>query len=187
MALLLENWLCLSCYTRLFNPLYVSTITAMYHDETAVLRASANHSTTILDHSQQDLSRSTYASYSRHERPPTPPPDMHKLDDTGRSGAYPYELPAFEAATQSLTQSSVGSLQELGRNGTISQPLSPSTFAPSFTTNQETTSQPSVSRRGSQASAIAPSFQIPKTVNDSGGSLSELAAQVSRAIAGRSE
>ena len=27
--------------------------------------------------------------------------------------------------------------------------------------------------------AIAPSFQIPKSVNDSGGSLSELAAEVS--------
>lgn len=34
------------------------------------------------------------------------------------------------------------------------------------------------SRRGSQANAIAPSFQIPRSVNDSGGSLSELAAQI---------
>ncbi len=36
-------------------------------------------------------------------------------------------------------------------------------------------------KREPQASAIAPSFQIPKSVNDSGGSLSELAAQVSSA------
>lgn len=38
-------------------------------------------------------------------------------------------------------------------------------------------SQPQ-SRRGSQANTIAPSFQIPRSVNDSGGSLAELAAQV---------
>ncbi|KAF2772917.1 hypothetical protein EJ03DRAFT_341196 [Teratosphaeria nubilosa] len=35
-----------------------------------------------------------------------------------------------------------------------------------------------MSRRASQASAIAPSFQIPRSVNDSGGSLAELAAQI---------
>ncbi|KAI6880446.1 hypothetical protein KC355_g22148, partial [Hortaea werneckii] len=33
-------------------------------------------------------------------------------------------------------------------------------------------------RRASQANAIAPSFQIPRSVNDSGGSLAELAAQI---------
>ncbi|EMC97918.1 hypothetical protein BAUCODRAFT_66991 [Baudoinia panamericana UAMH 10762] len=36
----------------------------------------------------------------------------------------------------------------------------------------------SSSMRSSQANAIAPSFQIPKSVNDSGGSLSVLAAQI---------
>lgn len=34
-------------------------------------------------------------------------------------------------------------------------------------------------RRASQANSIATNFQIPKAVNDSGGSLGELAAQVS--------
>lgn len=36
-------------------------------------------------------------------------------------------------------------------------------------------------KRAPRTDTIAPSFQVPKTVNDSGGSLSELAAQVSDA------
>lgn len=49
----------------------------------------------------------------------------------------------------------------------------------------EPSTDPSQQRRGSQYhNAIATNFQIPRSVNNSGGSLSELAAQVRRSRAG---
>lgn len=69
---------------------------------------------------------------------------------------------------------------DFGRTGYATQPssrtISPATQARSHTVD-EYTKQHNI--RASQHNAIAPSFQIPRSVNDSGGSLSELAAQVS--------
>ena len=73
--------------------------------------------------------------------------------------------------------------QELGQTdfgrGYATQPssrtMSPVQQARSHTVDDHTRQHNS---RASQANAIAPSFQIPRSVNDSGGSLSELAAQV---------
>ncbi|GAB7357873.1 hypothetical protein MBLNU230_g0043t1 [Neophaeotheca triangularis] len=60
--------------------------------------------------------------------------------------------------------------------GRVSRPASPNLSA-SKPGAFDTQSQ-SQSRRGSQNTSIAPSFQIPRSVNDSGGSLAELAAQI---------
>ena len=67
-----------------------------------------------------------------------------------------------------------------GYTGTATQAAS-RTISPVLGAKQVTFDDPVShvqSRRGSQANAIAPSFQIPKSVNSSGGSLSELAAQI---------
>lgn len=68
-------------------------------------------------------------------------------------------------------------------NGIATQPGS-RTMSPVFPARQSAIDdcqlqQPGHRKQDSQTSVIAPSFQIPKSVNDSGGSLSELAAQVS--------
>jgi hypothetical protein len=72
---------------------------------------------------------------------------------------------------------------DFGRNGYTSQPSS-RIMSPAMTSRQAPVDDLRLhsQQRGTQANAIAPSFQIPKSVNDSGGSLSELAAQVSTTL-----
>ena len=67
---------------------------------------------------------------------------------------------------------------DVGRNGHSIQP-STQTMSPSSVSTQHVFDDARArSRKGSHVNAIAPSFQIPRSVNDSGGSLSELAAQI---------
>lgn len=122
----------------------------------------------------------------------TPPPEMSGPTHTSKPAYYQqehgrhfgdympsqqsYRAPVAPYLPQELSNT------DFGRNGVATQPNS-RTMSPVFQARQTTVDDSQLQhnhrRRESQASAIAPSFQIPKTVNDSGGSLSELAAQVS--------
>jgi hypothetical protein len=115
----------------------------------------------------------------------TPPPEM-----SSKPGYYPQEHGqryGNHVASQQLHRAPFVPQEHPGadysRNGVATQPnsrtMSP-VFQPRQTTVDDSQLQHGHRRKESQASAIAPSFQIPKSVNDSGGSLSELAAQVSR-------
>lgn len=117
----------------------------------------------------------------------TPPPEMtgihstrpsfHAGDHTQQHVDYVRGKPAYRApvaAPQSLESTS-----DYSRNAPVkvysSSRASPSRHAP-----VGLAANPAQQRRASQHhNAIATNFQIPRSVNDSGGSLSELAAQVS--------
>lgn len=120
----------------------------------------------------------------------TPPPDMsgsHPINSTyyQPQNGYSHGLSsqqAWRAPVTSYVPREVSNA-EFARNGVTTEPSSRN-ISPTFQ------SQPAVGdesyqrlqKRESHGGAIAPSFQIPKSVNDSGGSLSELAAQVSLPI-----
>ena len=122
-------------------------------------------------------------------RPLTPPPDMNGIPHTSKPGYYQQEhgyhygdftpgQQAYRAPAASYGPQEVSNA-DFGRNGVSTEPCSCS-VSPTQPRQKtvDDSQQYSHQRRGSQANAIAPSFQIPKSVNDSGGSLSELAAQV---------
>jgi hypothetical protein len=149
------------------------------------------------------LSRDAYDSPPRgswHSYPPypdfvralTPPPEMSGVTETSKPSYYQQEhghhlgdyMPSQQSYRAPVAPYHPQELSygDFGRNGIATQPNS-RTISPVFQARQTTVDdshlQQAHRRRESQASAIAPSFQIPKSVNDSGGSLSELAAQVS--------
>lgn len=125
------------------------------------------------------------ARYPGTVRPPTPPPEMTGVHPSARPSYYQQEhghhygdyLPAQQAyrapvaayPPQEVVKSELnrpsGDSYTNGRSSPIRQ--------------HEANNDCSASRRASHANAIALNFQIPRSVNDSGGSLSELAAQVS--------
>lgn len=121
-----------------------------------------------------------YSQHSDFDQALTPPPDMNGISLTSKPGYYQQEhghhygdfvsgQQAYRAPVAPYGPQEVSNA-EFGRSGVATEPCSRS-ISPNL-------QQQSQQRRGSQANAIAPSFQIPKSVNDSGGSLSELAAQV---------
>ena len=63
-------------------------------------------------------------------------------------------------------------------NGTATQPLSRPATPPGGPRQPVFEESQPTSRRASQANVIAPAYQIPKSVNASGGSLAELAARI---------
>lgn len=167
--------------TSLQQPHHMSTASAIRFRDPFV-----SHDTYINDQ------RSWPSLTHRHDlnRARTPPPDMngvahqqslyyrpehsgHATDSLARQQAYK----ASNGAYPPQEMSSAG----VGRSGYAPQPasraISPIAQARSHTVDDYSRSH---NNRASQASSIAPSFQIPRSVNDSGGSLSELAAQVSR-------
>lgn len=122
----------------------------------------------------------------------TPPPEMNGGPVTYpcRSGYYTDEhplhygdsMPPYQASRTGpgphLPQEATNA--EFGRPGIYTQPSSRS-MSPACNSRQTTVDDShsySHQSKTSRSSSIAPSFQIPKTVNDSGGSLAELAAQV---------
>nr|POF18626.1 meiotically up-regulated gene 80 protein [Quercus suber] len=105
-------------------------------------------------------------SHARFSRALTPPPEMqqdHRHDHGDRLPGWQ----AYKAQVAPYLPQEVSNA-EFGRQA-LSRPVSP-VRQPVFAESQ--------SRRGSHASNIALSFQIPRSVNDSGGSLSELAAEI---------
>nr|POF13955.1 meiotically up-regulated gene 80 protein [Quercus suber] len=113
---------------------------------------------------QQPLSSWTSdPGYACCARALTPPPEMqqeHRQHHGDRWQAYRPQGASYYPQEVSNA--------EFGRQA-VSRPVSPAR-QPVFEDSQ--------SRRGSHASNIALSFQIPRSVNDSGGSLSELAAEI---------
>ncbi|KAK3697833.1 hypothetical protein LTR37_017224 [Vermiconidia calcicola] len=133
---------------------------------------------------------SSYPQYSDFNRDLTPPPDMENAAHLSKTSYYQQEhgqhhgdyMPhpqTYRAAVAPYLPQQVTNTQ-YGRPGVSTQPSS-RTMSPIMSSRQPIKDDSRVytrSRSSSQANAIAPSFQIPKSVNDSGGSLSELAAQI---------
>jgi len=128
--------------------------------------------------------------HSDFTRALTPPPDMNGVHPPlSRSTAHPYDHgshyadymstalhagPASSTAIREYPHADTARREAPARFYSRSSPAR----RPSMDASSDTQSI-SQSRRGSQASnSIAPNFQIPRSVNDSGGSLSELAAQI---------
>jgi hypothetical protein len=123
----------------------------------------------------------------------TPPPEMSEAGAT-HSWKPGYQLPQEHVhhygdyvPSRQVTRAPVGPYLpdvtnvDFGRNGITTQPSSRA-ISPVFTSRQTTMDDSQIAshqRQSSRTSSIAPSFQIPKSVNDSGGSLAELAAEVS--------
>ncbi|TKA61152.1 hypothetical protein B0A55_12026 [Friedmanniomyces simplex] len=120
----------------------------------------------------------------------TPPPEMNRLSHDADPAVYKQErayqyndsLPSQQAyrapGAPGPPYRPQGALHTQDINGTASQPSS-RTISPIRGPRQPVFEDVRASsQRGSQANAIAPSFQIPRAVNDSGGSLAELAAEI---------
>lgn len=139
-----------------------------------------------------DTSKGSWPSsrYADLIRALTPPPEMRGLPQNSKPGYFQQELgshySSYHDQQQTFKDSGPSYIPpelpnaNLGCNGISTQPSSRN-VSPILQSRQFTVadSQQAHQRRQSQANAIAPSFQIPKSVNNSGGSLSELAAQVS--------
>lgn len=128
---------------------------------------------------QQSAVWSAPAPYSHVTRPLTPPPEM--------AGAYAAVEPIHPANLHDHKHSEYERGQQVYR-GPVPAPArealgttahSNGQSSPYRQRNWEAPDEMPPHRRGSQHSnAIASPFQIPRSVNDSGGSLAELAAQV---------
>lgn len=143
-------------------------------------------------HNAYQNDSSNWPSFTRRHdlnRALTPPPEMNGFSHQ-QPAYYRPELSNHVSdllSRQYTSKASTGACppQELsnadfGRTGYATQPSS-RTISPATQTRSQTVDDYSRQHnsRTSQSNAIAPSFQIPRSVNDSGGSLSELAAQVS--------
>ncbi|TKA29115.1 hypothetical protein B0A50_03625 [Salinomyces thailandicus] len=139
-------------------------------------------------HTQHDRPRANWnplAQITDFNRALTPPPDMtahapkpayyqqergHLQYNDYHQSQQPYRLP--------LARFNGASPPPLRNGGAASQPNS-RPISPGQHPRQPIFNDPGArSRRASQAAVIAPTFQIPHSVNDSGGSLSELTAQI---------
>jgi len=139
----------------------------------------------------RDPARANWSSYSQHSdinRALTPPPDMSQAAHATKPAYYQqergqhygdyshaqrdYKAPVAPYHVRGAPHVRVG--QSGASTQTTSRAISPVQEPRQPVFNDPATQ----SRRGSQASAIALPFQIPRSVNDSGGSLSELAAQI---------
>ncbi|KAK0933739.1 hypothetical protein LTR29_014672 [Friedmanniomyces endolithicus] len=120
----------------------------------------------------------------------TPPPEMTRPLHNARTAAYQQErgyqygenMPSQSTCTAPGASEpqyrSQATCHPQSRQGIASRPESRTSspvrgFRPPVLEDARGTS-----RQDSQATTIAPSFQIPRTVNDSGGSLAELAAEI---------
>lgn len=139
-----------------------------------------------------DSSRSNWYSNARYpdlNRALTPPPEMsgvHQQQQPSRylkENGYHYNdslstQNAYRAPVASYPPQDLSNHGFAGRPAVVSQPASRA--SPVRQAPAETNGDAQAHRRPSQANAIAANFQVPKSVNDSGGSLAELAAQVIR-------
>ncbi|KAI9687890.1 MAG: hypothetical protein M1822_001971 [Bathelium mastoideum] len=142
-------------------------------------------STTYLPRpSGRPSSSASYTAWAKqafppHARPPTPPLDMntaahhvvhyaHRAGQTHEDPGYGQRIPPMNYPSSSIAQSSNVNPMSNGR------PLTP------YSQNKEPArpSEQSSLGKSSTSNAIAPFLQIPRTINSSGGSLSELAAQI---------
>lgn len=138
-----------------------------------------------------DQSRPDWSSYSRYSdftRALTPPPEMSHSTNASNPAYHQQERGPQQCSnyqpSQQLYHLPPAPLHGVSKpstksNGVVDSQPSSRPVSPGQGPRQPVFNDPgSQSRRASQANAIAPSFQIPRSVNDSGGSLSELAAQI---------
>lgn len=166
------------------HPMYANA-TIQFRDPFAARDSTINRQPH--DYSQ---SRANWASsYSHNQdlnRALTPPPDMNSVSHAARSGAhqehgshYNDQMPSHAAYRPPMAQyASYGAFADSGRTVTSRDTkVSPTRQSrlPALDTANDSHSR----SHKPNHNAIAPSFQIPRSVNDSGGSLSELAAEVS--------
>lgn len=123
-------------------------------------------------------------------KPLTPPPDMHSVASHvqpqhtsyygERSSAAPikYEHRKYDQPTYDHSQSQSQTQVQLPKPD-VSAARPPS---PIYQPHPVHFTEPPNQKRDSHMSAIAPSLQIPRTVNNSQGSIAELAAQVSQRL-----
>ncbi|KAK5133314.1 hypothetical protein LTR08_007839 [Meristemomyces frigidus] len=145
--------------------------------------------------------RAHWASHPQHpdfNRALTPPPDMNGATQVSKPAYYEQEHGQHHSDYEQEHGQHHSDYQQAYRAPTTLAPFCPQDAPYGTAGHNGVTTQPSSrtmspiagsrqhvfddararSRRASQANAIAPSFQIPRSVNDSGGSLSELAAQI---------
>ncbi|GAM90600.1 hypothetical protein ANO11243_086450 [Dothideomycetidae sp. 11243] len=122
-------------------------------------------------------------------RPLTPPQDMNSLAPTYRSYESNYQEPGRYSGERHPSSKSYLSQYDSATESSEMQKASSQQYTKAYTqTSSSRQSSPSLSqqsfsatsqtRKGSQQSLIAPSLQIPNTINNSRGSLSDLAAQI---------
>ncbi|KAK5119056.1 hypothetical protein LTR62_000267 [Meristemomyces frigidus] len=137
--------------------------------------------------SQPQLAGTDWKFYSRPraiERSLTPPPEMNNVSYASQAAYRKQEQGTNHAdygqqhlrAANALHRPQAAAQTHTQRHEFYPQsnrrPISP------IPGPQQPVFENSQSRRESQANVIAPALQIPRSVNDSGGSLSELAAQI---------
>ncbi|EME47388.1 hypothetical protein DOTSEDRAFT_69354 [Dothistroma septosporum NZE10] len=130
-----------------------------------------------------DRSNSGWPSSARHPantRPPTPPPDMTGVQSSTKPsycqqkrGHHYGDYPAQQAYRAPYAPQEVVKPEY---NRPAADPYINGRSSPAR--HHEAANDHSTLGRASQANAIALNFQIPRSVNDSGGSLAELAAQI---------
>lgn len=142
------------------------------------------------------LIRSTWIAppHFQKDRLPTPPADemattyqptpyRHNPYDVRQEVAYPLQPNHANSSTYSSTIIEGRSYPSLGHQTsssttTYNRPPSPQNTVKQNTANVLVPDHECLSRRRSTSAVITPSMQIPRTVNNSGGSLAEFAAEV---------
>lgn len=112
------------------------------------------------------------------KKPITPPPDMNSVASHVQPPQYSfapvkYEQRQYEQPSYSHAQASTQGQVHLPRPEVSTRPSSPVQQP-----HPVTFTNPHDQKRDSHMNAIAPSLQIPRSVNNSQGSIAELAAQV---------
>ncbi|KAI7301520.1 hypothetical protein KC315_g16594 [Hortaea werneckii] len=125
---------------------------------------------------------------SRHSdfnRAPTPPSEMAQPSFAPQQAYYQQERGPHYRTNYQPPQSCRSqpahqyNLSQAPRQPGIDSQANSRPISPAQGPRQPIFNDPGAqTRRASQTNAIAPSFQIPRSVNDSGGSLAELAAQI---------
>lgn len=138
------------------------------------------------DHDRSTATWTNHPRYPDYPRSLTPPPEMsgaqtsaapayHQKQHGHHYGDYLPAASALRAPIAPYLPQEVSNAS-FGRNAATTR--QPSRASPIPHAPIESTSDAHTQRQAPGVNAIANHFQIPRSVNDSGGSLSELAAQV---------
>lgn len=128
-------------------------------------------------------SRSNSKVSSHARRPPTPPPDMNTVAQQVQHSRHSYygdrSAASLKYEPSQIKYEPVQYNHEQSHRNTQTQPKQEVTSQPANRPRSPVFQQDAPAQvKGSNMNAIAPSLQIPRSVNNSQGSLSELAAQV---------
>lgn len=174
--------------TSTHRPLHMYASSAIrFRDPFAISKDLTPPKKQAAAYDQSRPARSAQSRYPGVASPLTPPPEMSGVHQLPQPNNYPRDhghhygdlMPAQQACRAAVAPylPQEATTTDFGRSGLVPQPnghISPVRAAP---IEPSTVVPPT--RRASHANSIAANFQIPRAVNDSGGSLGELAAQVS--------